>query len=79
MQITIKGELTFAEIRQALYEKLHELEDDFAVSHSQGATLYINPTNGSGDTVTPHQRDGRALQKILCDGPYRSVADKLKI
>jgi hypothetical protein len=32
MQITIKGGLTLAEIRQALYEKLHELEEDFAFS-----------------------------------------------
>jgi hypothetical protein len=79
MQITIKGELTLAEIRQALYEKLHELEDHFAVSHSQGATLYVNPTNGVGDAVVPHQKDGRALHKLHCNGPYKSAADDLKV
>lgn len=79
MQITIKGELTIAEIRQALYEKLHELEDDFAVRYSQGATLYVNPTNGLGDAVVPHNKAGRAVNKIHSNGPYKSVADEHKI
>lgn len=78
MQITIKGELTIAEIRQALYEKLHELEDDFAVRYSQGATLYVNPTNGLGDAVVPHKA-GRAVNKLHSNGPYKSVADEHKI
>ena len=79
MQITIRGELTIADIRQALYEKLNELEEIFAVSHSQGATLYVNPTNGTGDAVTPHHKDGRAANKLFSDGPYRSAADEFKI
>lgn len=79
MQITIKGELTIAEIRQALYEKLHELEDDFAVRYSQGATLYVNPTNGLGDAVVPHNKADRSVTKLYSNGPYRSAADEFKI
>ena len=42
MQITIRGEMTLIQLRQALFEKLHELEDSFALHHSLGATLYFN-------------------------------------
>lgn len=79
MQINIKGEMTIADIRQAIYEKLHELEELFAVSHSQGATLYVNPTNGIGDPVTPLHKDGRVASKLLSNGPYRSAADDFRI
>jgi len=48
MKITIKGEMSLAEIRQALFEKFLEIEDECAVHHSRGTTLYLNPTNGSG-------------------------------
>jgi hypothetical protein len=78
VQITIKGEMTIADIRQALYEKLHELEDEFAVAYSQGATLYVNPTDGEGQEVVPRTRDGRVVAKMLCKGPYSCAADSLK-
>lgn len=79
MQITIKGEMTLAEIRQVLYEKLNELEEDFAVRYSQGATLYVNPTNGFGDAVVPHNKFGAAVHKLHSNGPYKSAADEFKI
>lgn len=79
MQITIRGEMTIADIRQAIYEKLHELEDDFAVHYSQGATLYVNPTDGKGQQVVPRTRDGRNVGKMQCNGPYRSAADEFKL
>jgi hypothetical protein len=79
MQIIIKGEMTLAEIRQTLYEKLHEMEDDYAIVYSQGATLYVNPTNGMGDQVVPRKRDGTIVAKIISNGPYRSAADDFKI
>lgn len=79
MQITIMGEMTIAEIRQALYEKLNELEEDLAVRYSRGATLYVNPTNGFGDPVVPHNKTGAAVKKLYSNGPYRSAADSYKI
>ncbi len=79
MQIRIKGEMTMADIRQALFEKLHEVEDDFAVRYSRGATLFINPTNGFGDDVEPYNKHGRAVNKLYSKGPYRSAADEFKV
>lgn len=78
MQIKVTGEMTLAELRQALFEKLHEIEGDLAVRHSRGATLYINPTNGFGDDVEP-QKNGRTVDKLYSSGPYRSIADDYKM
>ena len=74
MEIKVKGEMTIAEIRQALFEKLNEIENDYAVRYSRGATLYINPTNGFGDDVEP-RKHGRIVDKLYSSGPYRSAAD----
>lgn len=79
MEIKVKGEMTIAEIKQALFEKLLELEDDYAVRYSRGATLYINPTNGFGDEITPCNKHGRSVDKLYSQGPYRSAADDYKI
>ena len=79
MQITIKGEMSIADIRRAIYEELGKLEDEFALGYSQGATLYVNPTNGEGDPVILRKRDGRVLGKLMSEGPYRSIADDFKI
>lgn len=78
MQILIRGEMSMADIRQAIFEKLHELEDDYAVKFSRGATIYINPTDGKGQNVVPRCR-GRSLKKMDCDGPYHSAADDFKL
>ena len=79
MQITIKGEMKLAELKQALFESLGELETDFAIAYSKGATLYVNPTNGEGDPVVARGKDGKVVGKVVSDGPYRSVADTLKL
>lgn len=79
MQIKIKGEMTIVDIRRALFEKLSEIEDDFAVRYSLGATLYINPTNGFGDKVEPVDRVGQRVDHVYSDGPYRSAADDYKL
>jgi hypothetical protein len=78
MEIKVKGEMTLAEIRQALFEKLQEVEEDCSVRYSQGATLYINPTNGFGDRIEP-RKHGRRIEKLYSEGPYRSSADEYKI
>jgi hypothetical protein len=79
MQIKIKGEMTIADVRQALFEKLNDLEEDFAIRHSRGATLYLHPTNGFGDEVVPRNRAGRQVDKMFSDGPYRCAADEFKL
>ena len=79
MKIRLKGEMTLADIRQALFEQLYSVEEDYAVRHSRGATLYINPTNGFGDEVVPRDWKGEEVKKVTSTGPYRSAADEYKI
>lgn len=79
MKIRIKGEMSLAEIKQALWEKLAEAEDELAVRYSRGATLFINPTNGFGDQVTPRRKDGEAVSGLTSRGPYRSAADDFNL
>lgn len=75
MKIKITGEMSLAAIRQALFEKILEVEDECAIHHSRGATLYINPTNGTGDTVFPRNKSGRKIETVTSDGPYKSAAE----
>jgi hypothetical protein len=79
MKIKVKGEMTLADIRQALFESLNSVEEEFAVRHSRGATLYINPTNGFGDKVVPRDQKGEEVTKMHSSGPYRSAADHYNI
>ncbi len=79
MEIKIKGEMPLHEIEQALYEKIKQLEDEYSVRYSRGATLFINPTNGFGDDVRPCNKHGRSVDKLYSQGPYRSAADEYKI
>ncbi len=78
MEIKVKGEMTIVDIRQAIFEKLQEVEEDCAVRYSHGATLYINPTNGFGDRIEPH-KNGRRINKLYSTGPYRSAAEDYKV
>src|SRR5439155_22607050 len=66
MEVRIKGQMTIADLRQALFEQLHELETKYAVQFSRGATLYINPTNVFGEDVTPRMPGGHELRRS-CD------------
>jgi len=79
MKIILKGEMSLADIRQALFEMLHAVEEDYAVRYTRGATLYINPTNGFGDQIVPRNRVGEEVKKQHSKGPYRSAADEYGI
>ncbi len=76
MEIRVRGEMTIADVRQVLFEQLHELETKYAVKFTRSATLYVNPTNGFGDDVTPRLPGGQELKVIYSTGPYRSAADE---
>lgn len=76
MQIRLLGELSFKEMRQALFEALHEIEDEFAIGHSRGAVLFINPTDGCDENVVARNSLGRVVSKVTKKGPYRSAADE---
>lgn len=80
MEIRVHGEMTIPELRQAIYEQLSRIEEDFAVRYSLGATIYINPTNGFGDRVKPIDHGtGQEIKKLNSSGPYRSAADEFKL
>lgn len=79
MQVRVIGEMTLAEIRHAIFEKLIEIEAETGLRYSRGATLFLNPSNGYGDDVIPRRRTGEKLTRVYSHGPYRSVADELKI
>jgi len=79
VQIQIKGEMTIGELRQEIFEKLNELENDHAVRHSRYATLYLTPTNGFGDEVYVRNAAGRKIEKLCSEGPYRSAADDFNL
>jgi hypothetical protein len=76
MQIRVHGEMMMTDIRQALFEKLYEVEAEYAVRYSLGATLFLNPTNGFGDRVRPRDHAGGELKKLNTRGPYRSAAEQ---
>jgi len=76
MKIRIRGEMTLAQVRQALFEKIMEIEERFAVRHTVGITLYINPSNGFGDAVTPVYSNGKEVTVVYGEKPYDSAADQ---
>ncbi len=76
MQIRLLGEVSFAEMRQALFEALNEIEDEYAIRYSRGAVLFINPTDGLDENVVARNRLGRVVSKVTKKGPYRSAADE---
>jgi hypothetical protein len=79
MEVKIRGQMTIADIRQTLFEQLHDLETKYAVQFSRGATLYINPTKSFGDDDIPCMPGGHELKVLYSTGPYRSAADEGKL
>jgi len=76
MEVRIRGQMTIADIRQALFEQLHELEIKYAVQFSRGATLYINPTNAFGEDVTPRMPGGHELRTLYSTRARKHSQDR---
>jgi hypothetical protein len=79
MKITIKGEMTLADIARTLREVMYSLEEDHRLRYTRGATLYINPTNGFGDEIKVWTKDGHELVTLNSTGPYRSAAEDFNL
>ena len=77
--ICVRGELTMAELRQALFEILGEIEDEYAVEHTRDVSLYLNPVDEFGETVVVRNRLGGVVSRVTRNGPYRSAADEYHI
>lgn len=71
--------MTLSQLRQALYEKFKELEDDYGGQYFKGATLYVNPTNELGEDIVLRNKHGQPVNKLLSNGPYKSAAEEFKI
>lgn len=76
MKIKFRGELHVHQLRQAIYEQLHLLEQDCNVRYVKDVTIYATPTNGFGDHVLCKNESGKVVETMLADGPYVSVADE---
>lgn len=79
MKIRIQGEMRLSDIERAIVEVFAELEENYRVRHSQGATIYLNPTNGFGHDVKPLTGDGHELVCLSSKGPTRSAAEEYNL
>ncbi len=66
-------------LRQAIFEALGEIEDEYGVCHSHNVTLYLNPTDEFGERVVIRDRLGGILSRVNKKGPYRCAADDYHI
>lgn len=71
--------MTIAEMRQALWEALAQIEDEYAVSHTHNASLFINPTNEHGDSVTVRNAFGGVVSRVRKQGSYHPAADDYNV
>ncbi len=76
MQIKILGEMSFAEMRQAIYETFQEIQDEYGLRRTFGVVLFINPVDEVGEKVVPRNRFGRRVERVTKKGAYRSAADE---
>ena len=76
MKIKFHGELSIPELKQAIFELLQELEDEYLVRHSKNISLHLTPTDGTGDRTYCNNRYGKKIDTIKCYGPYRSITEK---
>lgn len=77
--ISVRGDLTMAQVRQAIFEALGEIEDEYNLRHSRNVTLFVNPTNEHGEKVILRDSLGKVVSRVTKKGPYRSAADEYHI
>ncbi|MGB3448623.1 MAG: hypothetical protein WBA48_18215 [Xanthobacteraceae bacterium] len=62
--ISVRGDMTLAEARQAIFETLNQIEDEFAVRHTRNLNLFINPTDESGEKVVVRNSLGGVVSRV---------------
>lgn len=77
--ISVRGDLTMAQVRQAIFEALGEIEDEYNLRHSRNVTLFVNPTDEFGEKVILRDERGKALSRVTKKGPYRSAAEEYNL
>jgi len=79
MKIKFQGELSMTQLSQAVYEQLHQIEDQYRVRHAKEITLYLTPTNGFNNEIYCRDVYGKEVKVVFCHGPYRSAAEDYEI
>lgn len=79
IMISVRGDLTMAQVRQAIFEALGEIEEEHNLRHSRNVTLFVNPINEYGEKVVLRDERGKELSRVTKKGPYRSAADEYNI
>ena len=77
--ISVRGDLTMAQVRQAIFEALGEIEDEYNLRHSRNVTLFVNPTDEFGEKVILRDERGKVLSRVTKKGPYRSAAEEYNL
>ena len=77
--ISVRGDLTMAQVRQAIFEALGEIEDEYNLRHSRNVTVFVNPTDEFGEKVILRDERGKVLSRVTKKGPYRSAAEEYNL
>lgn len=77
--ISVRGDLTMAQVRQAIFEALGQIEDEHNLRHSRNVTVFVNPIDEFGEKVVLRDERGKVLSRVTKKGPYRSAADEYSI
>ena len=77
--INVRGDLTFAEVRQALFEALGQLEDECGIRYTRNVNLFINPTDEVGEEVVARNTLGKVITRVTKKGAYRSAAEEYNL
>ncbi|ODT16466.1 MAG: hypothetical protein ABS35_28265 [Kaistia sp. SCN 65-12] len=77
--ISVRGQLTMAQLRQALFEALGEIEEQYSLRHARNVTVFVNPTDEFGEKVILRDERGKVLSRVTKKGPYRSAAEEYNL
>ncbi|RVH60114.1 hypothetical protein CN213_06030 [Sinorhizobium meliloti] len=77
--ISVRGDLSMADLRQAIFEAICQIEDEYGVRHSRNVTLYLNPTDEFGERVIVRDELGRVVSKVNKKGRYRCMAEEYNL
>jgi hypothetical protein len=78
MKVQFRGIYTIEEFFQAFLEEREKFKE-LGITHIRGASLYYQPVDKFGDSVTPRYRNGEPMDGWVYKGPYRSAVDDFKL
>jgi hypothetical protein len=79
VQIGSKEDMTIEEACQWLIEHLKVVQDRYAITHSAGISLFINPIDEEGQPVLARGHDGKPITHLPRRGRYKPVTEEFNI